>query len=68
MYAYNRFWVAKKSMLLYPGKINEKKEGEYQDILDGVKHYCSIGFVNVLDKDNELNNGIAKEVLDLLDL
>ena len=65
MYAYNLYWEAKKSILLYPGTEN-KKDGPYGKFHKGIpdEHFCKVGFVKVLDKKNELNKEVAREILE----
>jgi 5-methylcytosine-specific restriction enzyme subunit McrC len=75
MYAYNRFWKAEKAMLLYPGnltnnKFREFKTDDYNNTNNGpesILHKCKMGFVSVLDKDNNLNENVGEEVLKLLE-
>jgi 5-methylcytosine-specific restriction enzyme subunit McrC len=75
MYAYNRFWNAKKAMLLYPGESrnNSFKRFETEDFFrdndqtTAITHLCKSGFVSVLDQDNKLSSTIGKQVLDLLE-
>jgi len=75
MYTYCRFWDAEKAMLLYPGEIinNDFKEFKTLDFFDTentptkVKHQCKMGFVSVLDADGELDEGIGRKVLGLVE-
>ena len=75
MYAYNRFWNAKKAMLLYPGESrnNSFKSFETEDFFrendqtTSITHLCKSGFVSVLDQDNKLSDTIGKQVLKLLE-
>ncbi|MDB4010114.1 McrC family protein [Polaribacter sp.] len=75
MYAYNRFWNAKKAMLLYPGTVrnNSFMEFETEDFYKTdqktteIKHLCKSGFVSVLDEHNNLSNSISKQLIDLLE-
>jgi 5-methylcytosine-specific restriction enzyme subunit McrC len=63
MYAYNLYWEAGKSMLLYP-KIYDFKEsfGTYHK--GGVAgNSCKLGFVNVLDGSGKLDLGIGEVIL-----
>ena len=66
MYAYNMYWDAPMSMLLYPS-VNEEKEvsGMYHKGRVG-ENRCKMGFVNVLDKDRTLNMAIGRQILDKL--
>ena len=75
MYTYNRFWNAKKAMLLYPGesKNNSFKPFETEDFFrdndqtTSITHLCKSGFVSILDENNKLSDTIGKQVLDLLE-
>jgi 5-methylcytosine-specific restriction enzyme subunit McrC len=75
MYAYNRFWKAKKAMLLYPGesKNNSFRPFETEDFFrdndqtTSITHLCKSGFVSILDQDNKLSDTIGKQVLKLLE-
>ena len=67
MYAYNLYWNAKKSMLLYP-KTGDKKDGEFGVFHKGFDdgHFCKVGFVDVLNKEGELNMDVAHEIINKL--
>jgi 5-methylcytosine-specific restriction enzyme subunit McrC len=75
MYTYNRFWNAKKAMLLYPGesKNNSFKPFETEDFFrdndqtTSITHLCKSGIVSILDQDNKLSDTIGKQVLKLLE-
>jgi 5-methylcytosine-specific restriction enzyme subunit McrC len=63
MFAYNIYWNAEKSMLLYPqtsetnekfGKFHKGREGE---------NSCKLGFINIFDSDN-LDLEIGSKILD----
>ena len=77
MFAYNLYWDAKKSMLLYPSsksvietfgnyhKGRELKQHEIElDITYDRTNQCKVGFINVLDENNQLNLNIGKEIFD----
>lgn len=79
MYAYNLYWNAKRSMLLYPNSKNiTEKFGNYWKGRDEKPHelkhdikldrtnQCKVGFINVLDEKNDLNLDIGVEILDKL--
>jgi 5-methylcytosine-specific restriction enzyme subunit McrC len=74
MYAYARFWDAECVVLLYPGVVKTKyKEFLTQDfhmlekeVLE-IKHKCKMGYVSVLDEDNNLSDKVGEQVLALLD-
>ena len=67
MYAYNMYWNAPKSMLLYPTNnhivttFGNFHKGRPED------NQCKLGFVEVL-KDNKLNADLARDIIHLLDL
>lgn len=69
MYAYARFWNAKKVMLLYPGDREHSGFRAYKNREhDDIAHECMMGFVSVLNKTNtptkeKLNEGIGVEIL-----
>jgi 5-methylcytosine-specific restriction enzyme subunit McrC len=65
MYAYNLYWDAKRSMLLYPNskQINEKFGSFWKGRDLPEENQCKVGFVNVLNEDNYLDFGIGDEVI-----
>lgn len=65
MYAYNMYWNASKSMLLYPTSILRKTPfGEYHKGKDG-DNKCKLGFVKVMS-NGVLNTDIGTNILNLL--
>jgi 5-methylcytosine-specific restriction enzyme subunit McrC len=66
MFAYNLYWEAKRSMLLYPNsKSIIEKFGNYHKGRDeNETNQCKVGFVNVLDENNQLNLEIGDEILE----
>lgn len=79
MYAYGRFWAARKIVLLYPGDRESTNfiDFENQEIIknesgnpETIRHSCKKGFVTVVKKVGpdtyQLNDEIANEVLDFL--
>jgi len=64
MFAYNLYWNAGKSMLLYPRHANQKDmEGSFAKLLEHHgENQCSLGFVDVL-KNGQLNKDIGEEIL-----
>jgi 5-methylcytosine-specific restriction enzyme subunit McrC len=79
IYAYNMYWNAKRSMLLYPNsKSIDENFGNYHkgreikphekelDLKLDRTNQCKVSFVNVLDADNYLNLEIGGEILDKL--
>jgi 5-methylcytosine-specific restriction enzyme subunit McrC len=69
MYAYNMYWNAGRSMLLYPGTCNfPELWGVFPKGID-YENKCKIGFVNVLDKEAKgLNLNIGQEILKKLEI
>ena len=69
MYAYGRFWKAKKVVLLYPGN---KKQNDFKPFLnkyDLIDHSCKLGFVSVLKEGtSELDLHIGKNILNEIDI
>jgi 5-methylcytosine-specific restriction enzyme subunit McrC len=77
MFAYNLYWEAKRSMLLYPnsksikekfgnyhkGRAEKSFEKEHNIVYDRTNQ-CKVGFVNVLDESNQLNLNIGTEILE----
>lgn len=63
MYAYNAYWDAEKSMLLYP-KTSEQPE-KFGVFHKGFpeKTKCKLGFINVLKEHGGLNTSIGEEIL-----
>lgn len=81
MFAYNIYWDAKKSMLLYPssksvietfGNFHKGRELKQHEIEFDIKYdrtnQCKVGFINVLDENNQLNLGIGKDIFYKLNL
>jgi 5-methylcytosine-specific restriction enzyme subunit McrC len=65
IYAYNMYWNAKRSMLLYPNSkgIDEKFGNYWKGRESSEINQCKVGFVNILDEDNFLNLDIGEEIL-----
>ena len=65
MFAYNLYWDAKRSMLLYPNSksINEKFGNYHRGREESITNQCKVGFVNVLDESKQLNLDIGKEIM-----
>jgi len=63
MFAYNLYWGAEKSMLLYPKtKDRDEKFGHFhKKLLSDNK--CKLGFIHILDKDGMLDLKIGEEIL-----
>lgn len=68
MYVYNDYWIAEKSLLLYPS--NKPKKCEFIKFENfGNKedhHACAIGKINILNKDDSLKEDIGNEILELI--
>jgi len=65
MYSYNMYWNANKSMLLYPGtKMNDEKFGVFwKGKADISNNKCKLGFVNILNPENNLDYLIGTKIL-----
>ncbi|EAS19376.1 conserved hypothetical protein [Flavobacteria bacterium BBFL7] len=75
MYTYCRFWDAEKAMLLYPGDYTENKFMSYltddyskqdNDETSEIDHQCKMGFVSVLQRDNNLNDMLGHEIIEMV--
>ncbi|MGY8914031.1 MAG: McrC family protein [Flavobacteriales bacterium] len=68
MYAYNLYWDANKSMLLYPNSSNiTEKFGKYwKGRVNPDNNQCKVGFINVLDENDYLNLDIGIEIISKL--
>ena len=68
MYAYNMYWNAKRSMLLYPNskRIKENFGSFWKGREDPKKNQCKVAFVNVLNQNNQLNLEIGNSIIDKL--
>jgi len=67
MYAYNMYWEANKSMLLYP--TSEFYETDFGKFHKGrtEKNQCKLGFIKVMENNN-LNMNIGTDILNLLEI
>ncbi|NBW59562.1 MAG: restriction endonuclease [Crocinitomicaceae bacterium] len=70
MYAYARFWLTNKVVLLYPGEYYDSGYKSYpndNDLNDHETdfHQCKIAMVSVL-KDEMLSENLAEDVMDLV--
>lgn len=65
MYAYNLYWDAKRSMLLYPNSksVDEKFGIYWKGRAVSETNECKIGFITVLDENHCLNTQIGDEIL-----
>ena len=68
MYAYNLYWNAKRSMLLYPNSktIDEKFGNYWKGREDSENNQCKVGFIDILDDDSQLNFSIGEQILSKL--
>lgn len=66
MFAYNLYWDAEQSLMLYPQTYTESDiSGNFhKKILEDNR--CMIGFVSVLNKNGDLDLEIGKKVLEKL--
>jgi 5-methylcytosine-specific restriction enzyme subunit McrC len=68
MYAYNLYWNAKKSMLLYPhsNSVDESFGKFWKGARTPEENQCKVGFVSVLDENNYLDTKIGDKIIDKL--
>ena len=68
MFAYNHYWNAKQSLLLYPNKGGQvSNQGSFTSRLETDEiHSCKLAFVNVIN-DSGLNKNLASEIFNLLE-
>jgi 5-methylcytosine-specific restriction enzyme subunit McrC len=68
MYAYNLYWNAKKSMLLYPNSnsVDESFGKFWKGAPTPEDNQCKVGFVSVLDENNYLDMKIGDKIIDKL--
>jgi len=64
MYVYNEYWNSSRSLLLYPSQNTDVKSESFI-LFDDKKHSCSLGKITVINDSGNLNNDMAKEILDL---
>lgn len=68
MFAYNMYWEASKSMLLYPSSNpQETSFGVFHKGKEG-NNLCKLGFVSVLDENGKLDTKIGEKILELLEM
>jgi 5-methylcytosine-specific restriction enzyme subunit McrC len=66
MFAYNMYWNAEKSMLLYPSsKVLNTDFGKFHKGKQS-NNLCKLGFVNVIDSNGNLDLKIGKVVMNLM--
>ena len=68
MYAYNLYWNANKSMLLYPSsrKVEERFGNYWKGREINELNQCKIGFADILDKNLQLNFDVGNQILSKL--
>ena len=68
MYAYNLYWNASKSMLLYPSsrQVNEQFGNFWKGREINELNQCKIGFADILDKSMKLNFEVGNQILSKL--
>lgn len=68
MYAYNLYWNAKKSMLLYPHSksVDESFGRFWKGASSPEDNKCKVGFVSVLDENNYLDTMIGEKIINKL--
>ena len=75
MYAYGRFWNAKKTILLYPGESSSSGFDDYRTedyflgggVFSKIVHTCRSGYVSVVDENGFLSKLVGKKALKLLE-
>jgi 5-methylcytosine-specific restriction enzyme subunit McrC len=66
MFAYNLYWDADRSMLLYPtSKLINTEFGKFHKGKTS-DNLCKLGFVNVIDSKGNLNLKIGNEIIELM--
>ena len=68
MYAYNLYWNANKSMLLYPSSrpIEERFGNYWKGREIDELNQCKIGFADILDENLQLNFAVGNQILSKL--
>ena len=68
MYAYNLYWNANKSMLLYPSSrpIEERFGNYWKGREIDELNQCKIGFADILDENLQLNFDVGNQILSKL--
>ena len=68
MYAYNLYWNANKSMLLYPSsrKVEERFGNYWKGREINELNQCKIGFADILDENLQLNFDVGNQILSKL--
>lgn len=79
MFSYNIYWNAKRSMLLYPNSVSqnetfgnywkgrETKPHEIENDIDYDRtNQCKVGFINVLNENNDLDFDIGNKIIEKL--
>jgi 5-methylcytosine-specific restriction enzyme subunit McrC len=67
MYAYNMYWNASKSMLLYPTSVNLTTDFGHFHKGRMEENQCKLGFIKVMENNN-LNANIGEDILDFLEI
>jgi 5-methylcytosine-specific restriction enzyme subunit McrC len=79
MFSYNIYWNARRSMLLYPNSVSqnetfgnywkgrETKPHEIENDIDYDRtNQCKVGFINVLNENNDLDFDIGNKIIEKL--
>ena len=68
MYAYNLYWNANKSMLLYPSsrQVDESFGNYWKGREINELNQCKIGFAKILDENLQLNFDVGNQILSKL--
>ena len=67
MYAYNMYWNASKSMLLYPTSVDLTTDFGSFHKGRTEENQCKLGFIKVME-NNTLNTAIGEDILNFLDI
>lgn len=68
MFAYNIHWSNANSILLYP-KTDLSPKDDYGNFHKGMDndHGCTVSFINIIDKNGELNKSCSNEIWQLIE-
>lgn len=67
MFAYNIYWNAQKSMLLYPKVYDQQEKFGVFHQGNSVGHHCKLGFIQILNEKGLLDKNIGEVILGKLE-
>jgi 5-methylcytosine-specific restriction enzyme subunit McrC len=67
MFAYNIYWNAQKSMLLYPKVYDQQEKFGVFHQGNSVGHHCKLGFIQILNEKGLLDKKIGEVILSKLE-